>query len=75
MLLSCEFGIVYKGYLTEKYTDEVVAIKTLKGELMIHKSLHALKHIMELLMFLNTGKMQVSLMLVLYKSFLVSVPE
>ena len=35
MLLSGEFGIVYKGYLTEKYTDEVVAIKTLKGELMI----------------------------------------
>ena len=35
MLLSGEFGIVYKGYLTEQYTDEIVAIKTLKGELMI----------------------------------------
>ena len=35
MLLSGDFGIVYKGDLTEKYTDEVVAIKTLKGELMV----------------------------------------
>ena len=26
-----EFGIVYKGYLTGQPTDEVVAIKTLKG--------------------------------------------
>ena len=26
-----EFGIVYKGYHTGQYTDEVVAIKTLKG--------------------------------------------
>ena len=27
-----EFGIVYKGSLIKQYTDEVVAIKTLKGE-------------------------------------------
>ena len=31
-MLSGEFGIVYKGCLTGKYTDEIVAIKTLKGE-------------------------------------------
>ena len=37
LLNSGEFGIVYKGYLTEQYTDEIVAIKTLKGELMITK--------------------------------------
>jgi hypothetical protein len=35
MLLSGEFGIVYKGYLTGQYTDEIVAIKTLKGEHII----------------------------------------
>ena len=34
MLLLGEFGIVYKGCLTGQYTDDVVAIKTLKGELM-----------------------------------------
>ena len=42
LLNSGEFGIVYKGYLVEQYTDEIVAIKTLKGELMITKSyIHA----------------------------------
>lgn len=30
-----EFGIVYKGYLTRQYTDEIVAIKTLKGEVKL----------------------------------------
>ena len=29
--MAGEFGIVYKGYIAHKYTDEVVAIKTLKG--------------------------------------------
>ena len=38
LLNSGEFGIVYKGYLAEQYTDEIVAIKTLKGELIITKS-------------------------------------
>ena len=28
-----EFGIVYKGYLTGQYINEIVAIKTLKGVL------------------------------------------
>ena len=31
-MLAGEFGIVYKGCLTGQYTDEIVAIKTLKGE-------------------------------------------
>lgn len=31
LLLTGEFGIVYKGCLAGQYTDEVVAIKTLKG--------------------------------------------
>ena len=26
-----EFAVVYKGYLTGQHTDEVVAVKTLKG--------------------------------------------
>ena len=26
-----EFGVVYKGYLTGQHTNEIVAIKTLKG--------------------------------------------
>ena len=26
-----EFGIVYKGYLVDRFTTEIVAIKTLKG--------------------------------------------
>jgi hypothetical protein len=30
-ILAGEFGIVYKGCLAGQYTDEVVAIKTLKG--------------------------------------------
>ena len=38
LLNSGEFGIVYKGYLVEQSTDEIVAVKTLKGELMIIKS-------------------------------------
>ena len=29
--LAGEFGIVYKGCLAGQYTDEIVAIKTLKG--------------------------------------------
>ena len=29
-----EFGIVYKGYLAKQYTDEIVAIKTLKGKII-----------------------------------------
>ena len=40
LLNSGEFGIVYKGYLVEQYTNEIVAVKTLKGELsMIIKSM------------------------------------
>ena len=76
MVLSGEFGIVYKGYLTEKYTVEVVAIKTLKGELMVTYPCYLMPTLkyMESLTFLM-HKMQVLLMLVLYKSFLVSVPE
>jgi hypothetical protein len=35
MLLSGEFGIVYKGCLAGQCVDEVVAIKTLKGDIMI----------------------------------------
>ena len=35
-LLAGEFGIVYKGCLAGKYTDEIVAIKTLKGEQEYH---------------------------------------
>ena len=30
-IIPGEFGIVYKGYLAGQYTDEIVAIKTLKG--------------------------------------------
>ena len=29
--LTGEFGIVYKGYLVSQHTDQIVAIKTLKG--------------------------------------------
>ena len=29
--MTGEFGIVYKGYLAGQYTNEIVAIKTLKG--------------------------------------------
>ena len=43
MLLLGEFGIVYKGCLTGQYIDEVVAIKTLKGELMITYPCYLLK--------------------------------
>ena len=31
ILSSGEFGVVYKGYITHQYTDELVAVKTLKG--------------------------------------------
>ena len=30
-ILAGEFGIVYKGCLAGQYTDDIVAIKTLKG--------------------------------------------
>ena len=39
LLNSGEFGVVYKGYLAEQSTDTIVAVKTLKGELMITKSI------------------------------------
>ena len=35
--MTGEFGIVYKGYLAGQYTDEVVAIKTIKGINNRHK--------------------------------------
>ena len=35
--ISGEFGVVYKGYLTGQQTDEVVAIKTLKGKIILIK--------------------------------------
>ena len=34
-----EFGIVYKGFLAGQYSDEVVAIKTLKGEVKFNINL------------------------------------
>ena len=36
--MAGEFGIVYKGCLADQYTDEVVAIKTLKGMVLIIRS-------------------------------------
>ena len=33
MHTSGEYGIVYKGFLTRNFGTELVAIKTLKGEL------------------------------------------
>ena len=30
-IMAGEFGIVYKGCLAGRYTDEIVAIKTIKG--------------------------------------------
>ena len=37
--LAGEFGIVYKGCLAGQYTDEVVAVKTLKGMVILFCSL------------------------------------
>ena len=34
-LWSGEFGIVYKGYIVEDTTTDIVAIKTLKGRIII----------------------------------------
>ena len=55
--ITGEFGIVYKGYLTGQYIDEIVAIKTLKGVNVIDK-LERYSHNFGIIGFIDDGAVQ-----------------
>ena len=59
--MAGEFGIVYKGHLVDHYVEEVVAIKTLKGIIVL-----MYKCYIKLIRMIKFD--QGSLMVMLYKS-------